>query len=987
MLSSPPLLLACLAAATALGAVEPHPLVTASCLECHGATAPEAGLDLRAVGTNDTPTLLTRIRTAVASGEMPPPDAAHPFTESQRVQLLAWLDRDSTPDDPGIVVAPQLTHHQYRRAIRDLTGYPIDPSGVLPVASAGPSGFPNDGSAQRTSPQQVAKLLEAARFVASHAGLSPRHGIVWYPTPIAPTPDAAIDDIAGIWVALHRAQHQRMTQETLASLDDPRLPGRAGSMFELAWRLEHRHRGDPSAAASVAAAYERPVEPLAIRKWHRLMTSRDAATSAALGDLVAAWRAIPRDTDDAAVRAACRTIDARLRARAALTVDPWSRSDGPGLSRGATGSARREWREAFAAGTQRVWIDHAQVPGDGSLALVIAPSGDGADGDRVLVGGFAQATDQTRDDLHPWDPQPRAALGAIHSRRADGALEAQAPAIIHLTPPPEAPRWLHLTVTIDPELGADATVQIGVVRGSDAQHQLPGISGAPLLAHPACARAAAQRAAAVRLNQLFTDHAAVLPRCWFSQMPGLDPTGLNAEAQPPVPADALWRPFGFTPRELRAAMDSANRRLVAAMASQLGELRGPADDDALMAAAETELLRVAERAWRHPLDAGAAARLVAFLRAQHAAGRSPLVSLRLGLMAVLMHPDFLYRVPSASDAAEPTPLGPWAVASRLSFALWGTLPDAELLAVAADASLLDPVHLRRQVRRMLADPCARALITDFADYWLDLPSLTDVHAIPGLSPSLAAAARSELDHLLHAVIRGEAPIRDLLDAEYSYLNQTLAALYGIDGVVGPELRRVALPPDSGRGGLITTLALLTATAETGRTSPTRRGAWVQAVLLDRELPPPAAATALPAADAHASLAERLRAHRWDPACAGCHAQLDPIGLALEGFDHHGRRRPMTTGEGHALPDGSVLQDAGDLRALLRAREDRFIARFGRGLLAHVLGRAPLPSDAPLLARMSKAMRAADGGVPVALELLVTSPQFRLRRNANADGGP
>jgi hypothetical protein len=337
------------------------------------------------------------------------------------------------------------------------------------------------------------------------------------------------------------------------------------------------------------------------------------------------------------------------------------------------------------------------------------------------------------------------------------------------------------------------------------------------------------------------------------------------------------------------------------------------------ACAEQVLATLLRRAWRRPVDAGDVARLMPFFRAgRDEAGFE--AGVEVALSAVLISPEFLIRVERDPPGLAPGtayPLGGSELATRLSFFLWSSLPDDDLLDAAERGDLATPDGLAAQARRMLADPKSRSLAETFAGQWLHLRNLEaatpDGRLFPDFDDNLRQAMRTETEMLFGCVVREDRSALDLLRAEFTFLDGRLAEHYGIPHVYGPRFRKVALEPGARRGGILRHASVLTVTSYATRTSPVLRGNWILENLLGTPAPPPP--PDVPALDdvavpADAPVRERLAAHRADRACAACHAVIDPVGFALENYDAVGRWRESEDGrpvdaEG-GMPDGSTF---------------------------------------------------------------------------------
>ena len=400
------------------------------------------------------------------------------------------------------------------------------------------------------------------------------------------------------------------------------------------------------------------------------------------------------------------------------------------------------------------------------------------------------------------------------------------------------------------------------------------------------------------------------------------------------------------------------------------------------------LLSFAARAYRRPLTSLESEQLLglhANLRTQEVAHDD---AFRLTLARVLVAPAFLYRIEQVGPGAAQHAVTDYELAGRLSYFLWSSLPDEELLQVAAGGRLHDDDVLLAQMRRMLDSPKARRLATEFAGQWLHIH---DFHEHDEKSerhfPTFAAlrAAMYEESLLLFTdLVQNDGSVLDLLDADYTYLNEDLAKHYGIPGVSGPEWRRVEGVRKYSRGGILTQATTLSKQSGASRTSPILRGNWISEVVLGQRLPRPPKDVPVLADAPPEGLTERqlIEKHSSDPACAKCHVRIDPFGFALEHFDAIGRFRERDTAglpiDAHTeLQDGTKLQGHDGLRDyLLTERRDDFLRQFSRKLLGYALGRSVQLSDEPLLADIQVALEERQFRVTAALEVIVLSRQFR-----------
>jgi Protein of unknown function (DUF1592)/Protein of unknown function (DUF1588)/Protein of unknown function (DUF1587)/Protein of unknown function (DUF1595)/Protein of unknown function (DUF1585)/Planctomycete cytochrome C len=383
----------------------------------------------------------------------------------------------------------------------------------------------------------------------------------------------------------------------------------------------------------------------------------------------------------------------------------------------------------------------------------------------------------------------------------------------------------------------------------------------------------------------------------------------------------------------------------------------PAEESAC---ARQILATLARRAFRRPTQPDEIELLMGFYQ-QGRNGTDFETGIQHALARVLVSPAFLFRVeaePKGVAAGAAYRLSDLDLASRLSFFLWSSLPDDELLDVASKGRLRDPKVLDRQVKRMLADPKSAALTANFAGQWLYLRDLSTVQtSAKDFDDNLRQAFRRETEMLFDNVVREDRSVIDLINADYTFVDERLARHYGIPDIHGSYFRRVSLSPDSPRRGLLGQGSMLTVTSVATRTSPVQRGRWILENLLGTPapIPPPGVDTNLerdPEAVKATSLRQRLEAHRGNPVCASCHKIMDPIGFGLENFDlvgawrdRDGRTPVDASGQ---LVDGTKINGPADLRQALLGRSDAFVTTATVRLLTYALGRPVRYDDMPVV---------------------------------------
>ena len=416
----------------------------------------------------------------------------------------------------------------------------------------------------------------------------------------------------------------------------------------------------------------------------------------------------------------------------------------------------------------------------------------------------------------------------------------------------------------------------------------------------------------------------------------------------------------------------------------------PDEDDGC---ARRILSTLMHQAYRRPVSDDDLRRPFELYRSARATGGFE-AGIEMGLAAILVSPEFLFHIeqdPSGTSPGTPYRIGDMALASRLSFFLWSSVPDEELLTVAARGDLGKPAVLEQQVRRMLADDRSRNLVTNFASQWLHLRNLDsitpDMRLFPDFDDNLRQAFRQETELLLDSVMREDRSVLDLLRADYTFVNERLAKHYGIPNVYGSRFRRVSLDRNSTRGGLLRQGSILLVTSYATRTSPVIRGKWILENVLG--VPPPPPPPNVPAlADAKTiglslSIRERLAQHRANPVCANCHRLTDPVGFAMENYDAVGRWRTLEGGTridaSGTLFDGTSFTGAAELQAVLLRRPELFATTVAEKLLTFAIGRGVEYYDEPAVRRIVRQAQADEYRFSSLIAGVVNSVPFLMRR--------
>jgi hypothetical protein len=453
------------------------------------------------------------------------------------------------------------------------------------------------------------------------------------------------------------------------------------------------------------------------------------------------------------------------------------------------------------------------------------------------------------------------------------------------------------------------------------------------------------------------------------------------------------RDFGVTgPFKVTGVSDTPSRQAIFTCHPAAGAT--PQDE---RKCASAILLRLSREAYRRPVTQDEVTPLLTFYDAGRKDGEFD-NGIRNALQAILASPGFVFRVervPTTAKPGQPYRISDIELASRLSYFLWASVPDAALIQATADGALKTPAGLEREVKRMLADPKAEALSTRFAAQWLRLQDLEQMHPdaliYPHYDHTLADAMATETELFFDSIVREDRSVLDLLTADYTFVNDRLAQHYGIADVSGPNFRRVSLKGVSGdaRRGILGEGSILVLTSVADRTSPVQRGKWVLEVLLGNS-PPPAPPnvplleeTKAVAAGRTLSVRERMEQHRSNPVCASCHKMMDPIGLALENFDPTGAWRIKDNGVAvdtrGVMYDGAPIDGPASLRKALLGHSDMVLRNFTQFLMTYALGRRVEYFDLPTVRAICADAAQHDNRLSSFILGIVKSPAFQMAR--------
>jgi hypothetical protein len=413
----------------------------------------------------------------------------------------------------------------------------------------------------------------------------------------------------------------------------------------------------------------------------------------------------------------------------------------------------------------------------------------------------------------------------------------------------------------------------------------------------------------------------------------------------------------------------------------------PGEDLTAREAARQVVSGFARRAFRRPVAPGEIERMLVLFDRRFERGDGYIPSLRLAVKGILISPNFLFLAEPEPEEGGVRKLGPYPLASRLSYFLWSSMPDEELFSMAETGKLLEERVYLEQIRRMLEDPKAEALGERFGMQWLDLQRLgEEIHPDPQKFPEydqeLGEAMQREFVAFFNYLFRSDRSLLELIDSDYTFLNQKLAEIYGIEGVIGAEMQRVSLT-DRNRGGVLGMPVVHALTSYPLRTSPVLRGRWIlESLLGDKVNPPPPDVPALEEETievARLSLREQLELHRTQPDCAACHVKMDPLGFGLENFDVLGRWRETDRGQAidtsGVLPSGESFEGPTGLKSVLMAKKDEVLRHLVRKMTGFAYGRELNKFDQCVVDRAMEALEVNDYRASVLVEQIATSFPF------------
>ncbi|HXU81656.1 MAG TPA: DUF1592 domain-containing protein [Polyangia bacterium] len=941
-----------------------RPFLESYCFECHAGEKPKGELDLRGYQSLQAVSADARrwatVLERLSENEMPPKKAKQPPAEARR-KVIAWIqavrreELRKNAGDPGPVLARRLSNAEYNYTIRDLTGVDLQPTREFPVDPTNQAGFDNSGESLVMSPALMNKYLQAARSVANHLVLAP-DGIAFAPHPVLVDTDRDKYCVQRI-VDFYQRQ-----------------PTDYAEYFLAAWRLQHRAAlGTPRATLAAVGAESKLSPQYLSMIWESLQKREEVGP---LAKLQAQFRALPAPARGQAelARPGCvqmRDFVVTLRKK----LEPRFT---PPMAKGLRGTAQPllMWRNREYA-THRRSFDPAvlQVEGEKAPEREAPP--------KVVASAAADEEDEPAPPPRKQSADDDLKVPAGQRARYEAAFGRFASVFPDTFYVSERGRnYLDKSKDKGRLLSAGFHNLMGYFRDDQPLYDL-----------------VLDRRGKAELDELWRemDFVADTTARTFIQF-YLSESGLargrEKSGGAPITSDETIQKVLASYRGRADGSDVAKKavedhfRIVSADIRWAERARVEAEPLHLKA-----LLDLAARAYRRPLTTRERDDLGGYYRSLRAeTGLTHDEAMRDTLVAVLMSPDFCYRI----DVVEPgsaRALSDHALASRLSYFLWSSLPDAELLKHAAAGDLHRPAVLAAQARRMLKDPRARGLATEFGGNWLDFRRFEQHNAVdrerfPAFTNELRQAMFEEPVRFIEDVVKNDRPILDFLYARHTFVNPVLAKHYGMPIEKSSDWVRVEDARKYGRGGILPMAVFLTQNAPGLRTSPVKRGYWVVRRVLGEVIPPPPAVVPeLPRDEAKTELPlrEMLARHRQDPACAACHARFDGFGLAFEGYGPVGEVRTKDLA-GRPVDATAAFPGGGEgvgldglLKQVKSRREKDFVDNLSRKLLGYALGRTLLMSDEATIEEMKRRLAGSGQRFGAMVEAIVQSPQFLTKR--------
>ncbi|MDP7277537.1 MAG: DUF1592 domain-containing protein [Planctomycetaceae bacterium] len=1020
------------------------PLVQKHCLKCHSHEKKKGGLDLGRFRTvadvGSQSRTWQKVLRRLRDGEMPPRDSQQP-SPADRERLIEWSENYLLADardragDPGLVLMRRLTKAEYNYSVRDLTGVDLRPARRFLEDSVAGEGFANTGESLFMAPELLPKYLDAARQVSAHAVLTP--------TGVRFSPSRDRHD----WIA----EAAQRIKDFYSRYTDRK--GRLPLADYLKATLRYRD-GDRSAdlsleefASQQGLVAGRTLSPKYLRLLWESLNERQPAGE--MAEVVRQWRdaktIVVKGVHDAATRIEetsssnpgdPKTFQFPPVAGAFGNPEPYGVGNvtGKDVDAGFIWNPGSHFVVDFGKAKQikqvRLWSGYGGAARGATMQVAFSsqPAGpftvpEGGEfnyltssGGGVLKNGEA-SPDFTGSYHYEFQPATarywRIAMVGVTSGHMPRTTTIQfgpmpdvvAPGLLGTISSRQARLW---------KFNSQTNHLIGSL-GLFGSHIIPLTDGA---------------GKPKRNSDTYSSFAGLFPRavCFAPVVPvNTDMTvelflredeplsRLVLDKKEREQLDRLWDELHYLSREpvevlyntrefigFQPADRIENTNKFAKLIPSL-QVKAKAFEKSATTAEPRHLdavIELATRAWRRSLseaETGDLRDLYQRLRRKQELSHD--AAIRTMITRVLVSPNFLYRIERSAPGEQAVTLSDWELASRLSYFLWSSMPDDQLRTAASDGGLQDEAILTAEANRMRKNPKARALAIEFAGQWLQFRGFDQYDGksetrFPTFTTTLRMAMNREAIEFVSEIIRNDRSILELLQADYTFLNDELAAHYGIPNVEGPEFRRVAGVGRFGRGGIATMGSVLTKQAGALRTSPVLRGTWVVETLLGRRVPnPPDDVPELEEDEVNKdglTMRQLLERHSADASCVSCHAKIDPYGFALEAYDPIGRLRERDLNgnpiDARAEPqDEEAFEGITGLQSYLLEHEDEFTKQFCRKLLGYALGRSVELSDEALLAEMQAQLKTHDYRFSTAMLTLVKSSQFRRHRGQNDPG--
>jgi hypothetical protein len=955
-----------------------RPFLQQYCVSCHGKDKDksEGDLDLEsyssmAEAARDS-VRWEGIIDKLEASKMPPKKAKLHPGDDQRRPIIEWFHaaRDfqtlSNAGDPGIVLARRLSNAEYDYTIRDLTGVDLKPAKEFPVDPSNTAGFDNSGESLTMSPSLLKKYLQAAHDISNHLVLK-EDGI----------------DFAATSMLAETDRDQYCVQRIVNFYHARDID--YADYFEAAWRYKNRSAlGEPSATIAQIAAQRKVSAKYLQTIWETLEGHTDDVGPVV--KLQSMWNALPAPMQGKAdaAREGCEQMRAYV-VGFRKKVEPRFLN----LSAGRVPNNAEPlliWKNVQYA-THRMTFDPAQLQVEGEPApkeySEIEPGSMGSfgPGRTVLVKN------------KPGDPDLVVPAGQRARYEAAFARFCRVfPDRFYMQE--RGRNYFDTTTDRGRLLSAGFHSLLGYFRDDQPLYEL-----------------ILDDAQQKQLDAMWRDmdFVAAATKRTYIQFCSSGQRGERGIAQTESDIGARAEDITVTSQEkikqleqnYLAKAEGADPRAAEAVKYWFNWMNDTIrwTEKARVDAEPTHvqaLLKFAARAYRHPLSKEDKDDIVAYYKSCRQSGLDHESAMREGIVSILMSPDMCYRIELASASKEIHPLSDYELASRLSYFLWSSIPDEQLLAYAAAGDLHEPQVIAAQAKRMLQDPRVRALASEFGGSWLDFRRFDEIATVdhdrfPQFTNDVRQAMYEEPIRYLVDAFQSNRSMLDLIYGNYTFVNPVLARHYGmpVQGESSNDWKRIDNVDQYGRGGLLGMAAFMTKNAPGLRTSPVKRGFWVVKNVLGEKInPPPPNVPELPHDEAKLDLPLRqmLERHRQEASCAACHARFDSLGLVFEGYGPIGDRRDKDLAGRPIDASASFPDDGGDgtglagLRQYIKEhRQKNFVDNLSRKMLAYALGRTLILSDQLLLREIDQKLQKDQFHLDTLIEGIVTSPQFLNKR--------